>query len=133
MTLLSNAVKFTPAGGSVTVSARQMHHQVAITVADTGVGIPEEHRKAIFNRFHQLGVTTSGAREGTGLGLAITKSLVEQMGGRIRVESEKSRQPVYVYSRREPLSRAGSHQGPGGGGSSDGGGTRSRLSAARGL
>jgi PAS domain S-box-containing protein len=96
--LLSNAVKFTPSGGLVTVSARQMHNQVAITVADTGVGIPEEHRAAIFNRFHQLGVTTSGAREGTGLGLAITKSLVEQMGGRIWVESEVDRGSRFTFT-----------------------------------
>jgi CheY-like chemotaxis protein len=96
--LLSNAVKFTPSGGSVTVSARQMHNQVAITVADSGVGIPEEHREAIFNRFHQLGVTTSGAREGTGLGLAITKSLVEQMGGRIWVESEIDRGSRFTFT-----------------------------------
>ena len=88
LNLLSNAVKFTPSGGSVKVTAAQMDKYVAISVTDTGVGIPEEHREAIFNRFHQLGVTTTGAREGTGLGLAITKSLVEQMGGRIGVESE---------------------------------------------
>jgi PAS domain S-box-containing protein len=85
--LLSNAVKFTPAGGSVTVRTAQDGHQVAITVADTGIGIPPEHHEAIFDRFHQVASTTKGVREGTGLGLAIAKTLVEQMGGRIWVES----------------------------------------------
>ena len=102
--LLSNAVKFTPAGGSVTISARQMDTQVAITVADTGVGIPEEHREAIFDRFHQVGATTTGAREGTGLGLAITRSLVEQMGGRIWVESEIDRGSRFTFTLEGRLS-----------------------------
>lgn len=96
--LLSNAVKFTPAGGTVTVTARQAGNQVAITVQDTGIGIREEHRKVIFDRFQQVGSTTGGAREGTGLGLAITKSLIEQMGGRIWVESEVDRGSRFTFT-----------------------------------
>ncbi len=102
--LLSNAVKFTPSNGSVTVSARQMHSHVAITIADTGIGIPVEHREAIFQRFQQVGATTTGAREGTGLGLAITKSLVEQMGGRIWVESEVNRGSRFTFTLEGRLS-----------------------------
>ena len=88
LNLLSNAVKFTPAGGSVTVRTNAMKSQVAISVSDTGIGIPAEQFDAIFDRFHQVGSTTKGVREGTGLGLAITKTLVEKMGGPIWVESE---------------------------------------------
>ena len=68
LNLLSNAVKFTPAGGTVTVLTGQQGDQVAITVSDTGIGIPPEQHEAIFDRFHQVGSTTRGVREGTGLG-----------------------------------------------------------------
>jgi hypothetical protein len=71
---------------------------VAITVADTGVGIPPEQHEAIFDRFHQVGSTTRGVREGTGLGLAITKTLVEQMGGRIWVESEVGQGSHFTFT-----------------------------------
>jgi signal transduction histidine kinase len=59
------------------------------SISDTGIGIPEHERAAIFEKFHQVGSTTKGVREGTGLGLAITKYLVEQHGGRIWVESKQ--------------------------------------------
>ncbi len=98
LNLLSNAVKFTPAGGTVTVLASQQGSQVAITVADTGIGIPPEQHEAIFDRFHQVGSTTRGIREGTGLGLAITKTLVEKMGGRIWVESEVGQGSRFTFT-----------------------------------
>jgi PAS domain S-box-containing protein len=98
LNLLSNAVKFTPVGGTVTVLASQQGSQVAITVADTGIGIPPEQHTAIFDRFHQVGSTTKGVREGTGLGLAITKTLVEQMGGRIWVESEVGQGSRFTFT-----------------------------------
>ena len=98
LNLLSNAVKFTPAGGKVTVLTGEQGDQVAITVADTGIGIPPEQHAAIFDRFHQVGSTTRGVREGTGLGLAITKTLVEQMGGRIWVESEVGQGSRFTFT-----------------------------------
>ena len=98
LNLLSNAVKFTPAGGRVTVLTAGQGNQVAITVADTGIGIPPEQYEAIFDRFHQIGSTTRGVREGTGLGLAITKTLVEQMGGRIWVESEVGQGSRFTFT-----------------------------------
>jgi signal transduction histidine kinase len=60
----------------------------AISVIDTGMGIPSEEHESVFDKFYQVGATTKGVREGTGLGLAITRRLVEQHGGRIWVESE---------------------------------------------
>jgi CheY-like chemotaxis protein/anti-sigma regulatory factor (Ser/Thr protein kinase) len=98
LNLLSNAVKFTPAGGRVIVRTGQHANQVAITVADNGIGIPAEQHEAIFSRFHQVASTTRGVREGTGLGLAITKTLVEQMGGRIWVESEVGRGSHFTFT-----------------------------------
>jgi PAS domain S-box-containing protein len=86
--LLGNAVKFTPEAGSVWVEAAEREGQLIVSVNDTGLGIPIEEQHAIFDAFHQVGVTTKGIKEGTGLGLAITKRLVEEHGGQIWVESE---------------------------------------------
>ena len=83
--LLTNAVKFTPAGGSVTVSARADASDVVIAVRDTGVGISAEDQARIFEEFTQVG--TGKAQEGTGLGLALTRRLVELHGGQLTVES----------------------------------------------
>jgi signal transduction histidine kinase/uncharacterized protein YoxC len=82
--LVGNALKFTPTGGSVTLSARQDALQVVFSVADTGPGIPPEHRPHLFDSFWQA---RSGDRRGVGLGLAITRGIVEAHGGRIWVES----------------------------------------------
>jgi signal transduction histidine kinase len=87
LNLLSNAVKFTPDGGLISVDCTEDQSSARISVADTGVGIPEHEHKTIFDKFHQVGSTTKGVREGTGLGLAITKHLVEQHGGRMDLES----------------------------------------------
>ena len=87
--LLSNAVKFSPAGGVVTIAVGAKDGWVEFRVTDQGRGVPAAHRRAIFERFRQ--VESSDAREkgGTGLGLAICKSIVEQHGGTIGVESEE--------------------------------------------
>jgi signal transduction histidine kinase/DNA-binding response OmpR family regulator len=86
--LLSNALKFTPARGAITISAARDGKFVSFEVADTGPGIAKEDQKIIFDEFRQVAPSTSGVKEGTGLGLAITKKLVEKHGGRIEVESE---------------------------------------------
>lgn len=85
--LLSNAAKFTPEGGKISVYARIEGPMMVASVIDTGIGIPIEEQDAIFDEFYQTGVTTKGVREGTGLGLAITRRLVEGHGGVIQVES----------------------------------------------
>ena len=87
--LLSNAVKFSPPGGVVTIGVGLRESWVEFRVTDRGRGVPVAHRRAIFERFRQ--VETSDAREkgGTGLGLAICKSIIEQHGGTIGVESEE--------------------------------------------
>jgi CheY-like chemotaxis protein len=97
--LLSNAVKFTPKGGSVWIElAPAAPDLTAISVADTGIGIAPADQEAIFDRFRQVGSTTSGVREGTGLGLAIVKRLVEMHGGTISVESAPGRGSVFTFT-----------------------------------
>jgi len=85
--LLSNALKFTEPGGSVTLRAHAGDETVEIAVADTGVGIDEAFLPNLFEAFARGG--DPNATEGTGLGLAITKRLTDVMGGSIDVESEK--------------------------------------------
>ncbi len=96
--LLSNAVKFTPEGGKVHIRANVEGDFVVISVTDTGIGIPRDEHETIFDKFHQVGETTTGVREGTGLGLAITRRLVEQHGGRIGVESEPNRGSRFTFT-----------------------------------
>ena len=84
--LVSNAVKFTPAGGSVAVGASGDAKEVAIEVVDTGPGIPADEVPRLFDRFFRA--STAADVPGTGLGLAIAKVIVEAHGGSIGVESE---------------------------------------------
>jgi PAS domain S-box-containing protein len=102
--LLSNAVKFTPTTGTISVSVAPDRNErsIRITVSDTGIGIANEERVHIFDKFYQVGVTTGGVREGTGLGLAICKQLVEMHGGSIWVESEPGRGSRFHFTLRTP-------------------------------
>jgi signal transduction histidine kinase len=86
--LFSNAVKFTPAGGSVNVSTARDGDYIEVTVTDTGMGIKEENIPKLFKAFTQLESVYTKGFEGTGLGLALTKKLVELHGGRVWVESQ---------------------------------------------
>jgi PAS domain S-box-containing protein len=101
--LLSNAVKFTPEGGRITVDAEIKHGLLEISLSDTGVGIPKAEHESVFDKFYQAGMTTKGVREGTGLGLAITKRLVEEHGGKIRLESEPGKGSCFTFT--IPLAR----------------------------
>jgi two-component system sensor histidine kinase GlrK len=83
--LLGNAVKFTPAGGSITVTARAGGADAVIDVIDTGPGVPAEEREAIFDSFFRGRAKAGGRIEGTGLGLAIAREFAEAHGGRIGV------------------------------------------------
>ncbi|MFI5916359.1 response regulator [Dactylosporangium sp. NPDC051541] len=84
--LLSNAIKFTPEDGLISITAVPGPEDVAITVADSGIGIEPADRERIFEEFQQLGTATQ-RKAGTGLGLALTRRLVEAHGGSIGVES----------------------------------------------
>jgi PAS domain S-box-containing protein len=85
--LLSNALKFTPKGGSVRVSLDRVESHVELRVADTGSGIPPEHLPHVFDRFRQADSSTTRRYGGLGLGLSIVKQLVEMHGGGVRAES----------------------------------------------
>ena len=86
--LLSNAVKFTPDGGTVWVESHAADEWLQVTVGDTGIGIPEEEQRNVFEKFYQVGSTTKGTREGTGLGLPIVQKLVELHGGKVWMQSQ---------------------------------------------
>jgi signal transduction histidine kinase len=87
LNLLTNAVKFTPAGGRVSVGAWREPEGLTLTVADTGIGIPERDLANIFEPFVQVNRSAFHQQEGTGLGLAICRSLIELHQGRIEIES----------------------------------------------
>jgi PAS domain S-box-containing protein len=86
--LLSNAIRFTPEGGAVTLRSHLEGGQVVIDVIDTGVGIAPEMHDRIFEEFTQVDSGSRRSQDGTGLGLALTRSLLKLMGGTITVESE---------------------------------------------
>jgi two-component system, NtrC family, sensor histidine kinase GlrK len=88
--LIGNAVKFTPAGGCVTVTARASGPEVVVDVIDSGPGVPPEEREAIFDSFFRGRAKASGRIEGTGLGLAIAREFAEAHGGRISVVTRTS-------------------------------------------
>jgi signal transduction histidine kinase len=89
--LISNAIKFTDAGGRVRVETAQDAQGVKLVVADTGIGIPDAEQGQVFSRFFRASTATQQAIPGTGLGLAISRALVEQHGGTIALESAVGR------------------------------------------
>jgi signal transduction histidine kinase len=88
--LISNAYKFTPEGGSITIKGEYDDEKIVMSVIDTGIGIPKDFLGQLFERFKQVPGTREkiGGPKGTGLGLAIAKGIVEAHGGRIWAESE---------------------------------------------
>jgi signal transduction histidine kinase len=98
LNLISNAIKFTPDGGTVTIKAVRLTDSVEISVADTGIGIAESDQKLIFNEFLQLDNGPELLRQGTGLGLALTKRFALLHGGTVRVQSELKHGSVFTIS-----------------------------------
>jgi len=94
--LLSNALKYTPPGGSVSVSFARAKQTLRIEVSDTGIGIPRADRSRLFDDFFRAENAKAVDADGTGLGLAIVKEIVDRHGGRIMVESEEGLGSVFV-------------------------------------
>ena len=102
--LLDNAVKYTPEQGTITVAARSLPDQtVEFTVTDTGLGIPEQDRPRVFERFYRVDKARSRELGGTGLGLAIVKHIVEGHGGQVWVEAHPPQGSRFVV--RLPINR----------------------------
>ncbi|MEN0048686.1 MAG: HAMP domain-containing sensor histidine kinase [Bacteroidota bacterium] len=94
--LINNAIKFTPKGGKISVSAEAKDHAVVITVSDTGIGIPEDKISTIF----ELGGSTFGTsgERGTGIGLNLCKEIVEKYNGEIGVKSEQGKGSHFYFT-----------------------------------
>ena len=95
--LMSNAAKFSPAGGSVLLSLAEQNGDFRVSVTDRGSGIPEAFKKKIFGKFHQADSSNTRQKGGTGLGLNITKAIVEQHGGHINFESVVDRETTFFF------------------------------------
>lgn len=101
--LLGNALKYTPSGGAVTVSAGVENESVQFSVSDNGPGIPARYQARVFDRFFRVPGGTS--MRGTGLGLAIAREIVEAHGGEIHVKSEPSRGSIFSFTLPKHVSR----------------------------
>ena len=98
LNLLTNAVKFTPDGGRVDVSARRDADNIVVAVRDTGIGIAPEDQDAVFEEFRQVGRHYTNKQEGTGLGLSLTRKFVELHGGRLWLESEPGKGSTFSFT-----------------------------------
>jgi len=103
--LLSNGIKFSESGGTVKVTATAIGTHAQFEVSDHGRGIPEHKRNAIFERFQQVDTSDSRKRGGTGLGLSITRSIVEQHGGKIWLDSQLGVGSTFFFT--VPLAQVG--------------------------
>ncbi len=97
--LVSNAIKFTPAKGTISVEAERFEDkEIKILVQDTGIGIPAEELQKVFERFYQVRSSQGTEVKGTGIGLTITKEIVELHGGKIWVESEVGKGTKFIFT-----------------------------------
>ena len=96
--LLSNAAKFTPQGGSISLSANEQNGYIVVEVQDSGPSIPLEEQLKVFQPYYRLKAANRKHIPGVGLGLALCKHLVELHGGRISVESEQGKGNTFAFS-----------------------------------
>jgi signal transduction histidine kinase len=96
--LVSNAIKYTPAGGRVAVTVCRANDHAQIEIADTGIGIPDDAMPHLFEEFYRAPNAKQYEKEGTGLGLAITRDLVTRFGGRIAAQSKFGEGTTFVVT-----------------------------------
>lgn len=94
--LVSNAQKFTPKGGRISVTIKDLNNSVEITVEDTGIGIEKKYHDTIFDRYSQVVDKNNENKSGTGLGLAITKHIIDLHNGKIYLESEPNKGTKFI-------------------------------------
>lgn len=87
LNIFSNSIKFTPEGGEILIEVQSVHGEIGVVLRDSGIGINEEDRKRIFERFFRVDKSHNREVEGSGLGLAIVKRVVELHGGRVEIDS----------------------------------------------
>jgi signal transduction histidine kinase/CHASE3 domain sensor protein len=119
MNLMSNAVKYTPPGGRVTLTATCTEDWAVITVTDTGIGIPDQDQKNLFKRFFRASNAVKRSLPGTGLGLSVVRTITESHGGEIQVRSKEDagttvtvRLPLYRRRASAAAAVAGSSAAP---------------------
>lgn len=115
--MLSNALKFTPRNGKVSLQfAAAEKNKVEISVADTGIGIPEEKQKLIFEAFQQADGATNRKYGGTGLGLSISKELAKKLGGEIKLQSTEGQGSTFTLilsvTKNEKIALTSNNQAP---------------------
>ena len=96
--LLSNSIKYTPAGGKVRIAVEKEKNYIRASVTDSGVGIPREEQIQIFQKFFRSANVVKMVPDGTGLGLFIAKSLVEAMGGKIGFQSKEGQGTTFYFT-----------------------------------
>ena len=96
--LISNAIKYSPRGTTVTVAAREEAVNILVSVADQGVGIPKDEIGSVFDKYFRARSQKESKMEGLGLGLAIVKNIVEQHGGSVRVESREGQGSTFYFT-----------------------------------
>jgi signal transduction histidine kinase len=98
LNLLSNAIKFTPKGGCIYVTLKCSEHSISVSVKDTGIGIPKDKQRSIFERFTQVKNEKTKSKDGSGIGLSLVKSLVELLDGSIILKSEPNKGCEFVFT-----------------------------------
>lgn len=96
--LISNAVKYSPEGGDITIACEAFENEVMVSIADTGIGIPEELQEKVFTRFFRVHHAQTNLSPGMGLGLYITAGIIHRHGGKIRVESNPGKGSVFYFT-----------------------------------
>ena len=96
--IISNAIKYTPKDGTVTIRLKKHQNDIMFSVTDTGIGIPEEEKHHIFEKLYRATNTQKTGIEGTGLGMYIVKSIVERSGGKIWFESEQGQGTTFFVT-----------------------------------
>lgn len=105
--IVSNALKYTPSGGEISISVQTLEREVAVVVQDTGIGIPKEDLPRLFERFYRVDKARSRQLGGTGLGLSIAQQIVESHEGRIWVESELGKGTAVTFTLPVVLAKEG--------------------------